>query len=226
MLDVFFLSYDEPFADEHYELLQLVAPHAKRVHGIKGIFNGHKECARRAMTKNFYVIDADAILEPDFDFSFEPEWHQQDHIFVWRAKNPINGLIYGNGGVKLFPTKIIREANDWLIDFTTSVAGKFKPMPQVSNTNGFNYSPFSTYKSAFRECTKLASKIIHNQKDEETETRLHIWCTVGADKPYGKDGIRGAIDGKAWGLQYKDEPEMLDKVNDFEWLHEKYKLAR
>ncbi len=55
MLDVFFLSYDEPFADEHYELLQLVAPHAKRVHGIKGIFNGHKECARRAMTKIFML---------------------------------------------------------------------------------------------------------------------------------------------------------------------------
>jgi hypothetical protein len=172
--------------------------------------------------QNFYVIDADAILEPDFEFDFEPEWHQQDHIFVWRARNPVNGLIYGNGGVKLFPTKIIREADDWLIDFTTSVAGKFKPMPQVSNTNGFNYSPFSTYKSAFRECTKLASKIIHNQKDEETETRLHIWCTVGADKQYGKDAIRGAIDGKAWGLQYKDNPEMLDKVNDFEWLEWKF----
>ena len=223
MLDVFFLSYDEPFADEHYELLQLVAPHAKRVHGIKGIYNGHKECARQAMTENFYVIDADAILELDFEFDFEPEWHQQDHIFVWRAKNPINGLIYGNGGVKLFPTKVIREADDWLIDFTTSVAGKFKPMPQVSNTNGFNYSSFSTYKSAFRECTKLASKIIHNQKNEETETRLHIWCTVGAEKQYGKDAIRGAIDGKAWGLQYKDNPEMLDKVNDFEWLENEFR---
>ena len=175
------------------------------------------------MTKNFYVIDADAILEPGFEFDFEPEWHQQDHIFVWRAKNPINGLIYGNGGVKLFPTKVIREADNWLIDFTTSVAGKFKPMPQVSNTNGFNYSPFSTYKSAFRECTKLASKIIHNQKDEETETRLHIWCTVGADKPYGKDGMRGAKDGKEWGLKYRDNPEMLDKVNDFEWLKNEFR---
>ena len=69
MLDVFFLSYDEPFADEHYELLQLVAPHAKRVHGIKGIYNGHKECARQAMTENFYVIDADAILEPDLNLT-------------------------------------------------------------------------------------------------------------------------------------------------------------
>ncbi|RZD42983.1 MAG: hypothetical protein CXT73_01785 [Methanobacteriota archaeon] len=222
MLDVFYLSYNEPFADEHYEKLLDVAPHAKRVHGIKGIFNGHKECARQAMTENFYVIDADAILEPDFEFDFEPEWHQQDHIFVWRARNPVNGLIYGVGGVKLFPTKIIREANNWLIDFTTSVAGKFKPMSQISNTNGFNYSPFGAYKSAFRECTKLASKVIHNQKDEETNTRLHIWCTVGKDKLYGKYAIQGAIAGKAWGEKYKNNPKMLDKINDFEWLQQNF----
>ena len=95
-------------------------------------------------------------------------------------------------------------------------------MLQVSNTNGFNYSSFSTYKSAFRECTKLASKIIHNQKDEETDRRLHIWCTVGKDKPYGKEATRGAIDGKAWGTEYKDNPNMLDKINDFEWLEQMF----
>ena len=65
--------------------------------------------------------------------------------------------------------------------------------------------------------------VLNNQKDEETETRLHIWCTVGADKPYGKDGMRGAKDGKEWGLKYRDNPEMLDKVNDFEWLENEFR---
>ena len=37
MLDVFFLSYNEPFADEHFELLQIFAPRAKRVHGVKDV---------------------------------------------------------------------------------------------------------------------------------------------------------------------------------------------
>ena len=59
MLDVFFLSYDEPFADENFELLKMFAPHAKRVHGIKGIFDAHKECARQSKTGHFYVCDAD-----------------------------------------------------------------------------------------------------------------------------------------------------------------------
>ena len=42
MLDVIQISYHEPYADDNYELLQLFAPHAKRVQGVKGIFEAHK----------------------------------------------------------------------------------------------------------------------------------------------------------------------------------------
>ena len=112
--DVFFLSYNEDFADENYELVQLVAPLAKHVRCIKGIFNAHKECARQSLTKIFYVIDADAILERGFYLDFEPsddiEWWpgvpQTACVHVWRSRNPINGLIYGYGGVKLFPKQV------------------------------------------------------------------------------------------------------------------------
>jgi hypothetical protein len=42
MLDVFFLSYNEPYADENYELLLEKAPHAKRVNGITGFTAAHQ----------------------------------------------------------------------------------------------------------------------------------------------------------------------------------------
>jgi hypothetical protein len=235
MLDVFFLSYNEPFADEHYELLQLVAPHAKRVHGIKGIFNAHKECAKQSMTTHFYVVDADAIIESDFNFDYTPSpdinWFkgknyaikQTQCLHVWRSKNPINGLVYGNGGVKLFPKKAVMNASDWRVDFTTSVAVRaFKAMPQISNINAFNTDPFNTWKSAFRECTKLASKIIEKQKDDDTEQRLKIWCSVGKEQPYGKYCILGAIQGKEYGEKFKDDIDKLNNINDFEWLREKF----
>ena len=35
--------------------------------------------------------------------------------------------------------------------------------------------------------------------------------------------MRGAKDGKEWGLKYRDNPEMLDKVNDFEWLENEFR---
>ena len=139
--DVFFLSYDEDFADENYELVQLIAPHAKHVRGIKGIFNAHKECARQSLTKNFYVIDADAILERGFYFDFEPsddiEWWpavpQTACGHVWRSRNPINGLVYGYGGVKLFPKQALLDLEDWHIDGLNSLKYNFLDTEELSD---------------------------------------------------------------------------------------------
>ena len=63
MLDVFYISYNESFADENYEMLKVFAPHAQRVHGVKGIFEAHKKAAEQSNTTHFYVVDADAIIE-------------------------------------------------------------------------------------------------------------------------------------------------------------------
>ena len=66
MLDVIQISYYEETADENFEILQLFAPHARRVEGVKGIFDAHQAAARIAETSNFYVVDADAIIEETF----------------------------------------------------------------------------------------------------------------------------------------------------------------
>ena len=47
-----------------------------RVQGVKGIFEAHKRCAELAYTKSFYVVDADAKLESNFDFPFKPKWDE------------------------------------------------------------------------------------------------------------------------------------------------------
>ena len=41
-------------------------------------------------------------------------------------------------------------------------------MNQLSNISAFNVDAFSTWRSAFRECAKLASKTIDRQNKEET----------------------------------------------------------
>ena len=218
--DIFHLSYKELYADETFKNLKYKFPWARRVQGVKGIFNAHKKCAEQAYTEMFYVIDADADLDDNFDLTYKPSKWDLDKIHVWRCRNPINDLIYGYGGVKLFPTYTLRDATDWKIDFTSSVGGakKFKPMPPVSNTTRFNTDPFNTWKSAFRECVKLASKTIQGQNDKETEIRLSQWCTKGEDKPFGKYCIAGAIAGKEYGEKYKGDTSALKKINDFDWL--------
>jgi hypothetical protein len=108
-------------------------------------------------------------------------------------------------------------------DMTTSISSKFNVIPRVSNITAFNTDEFNTWKSAFRECVKLASKSIDRQENAETEQRLNIWCTVGADREFGKFSISGACAGREYGYANKDNPSALALINDFEWLEKKFK---
>ena len=222
MYDIVFISYQEPNADDNWKALKSRFPMAKRIHGVKGIHQAHIAAAKKCFTKMFWIVDSDAMIMDDFNFDYEVPSHQQDHVHVWRSKNPVNDLVYGYGGIKLFPRRMTMHMDTSKPDMTTSITGKFKAMPQLSNVTAFNTGPFETWKSAFRECTKLASKIIDRQKNEETENRLHIWQTVGKDRPYGEFALRGAQAGSAYGKASQGDIEALKKINDFEWLLEKF----
>jgi hypothetical protein len=89
---------------------------------------------------------------------------------------------------------------------------------EVSNITAFNTDPLNTWKSAFRECCKLSSKVIDRQNETETNARLEVWCTSGKDKPYGNFAIDGAIAGAEYGNANRDNLEALKKINDFDWL--------
>ena len=105
MFDIVFLSYKEENANDNWEKLKSRFPYAKRVDGVEGLLNSHREAARRANTKMFYVVDGDNIVSDNFSFSFVPDDNNLHNTHIWRCLNPVNGLIYGYGGIKLFPKK-------------------------------------------------------------------------------------------------------------------------
>ena len=216
MYDIVLIIYQEPNADQNWESLKLRVPTAKRVHGVKGIHNAHISAAKKCFTKMFWIVDGDAIVLDEFDFNYEVDKWNLDTVHVWRSRNPINGLEYGNGGIKLFPRKLTINMDTTTTDMTTSISDKFKAVQQVSNINAFNTDPFSTWKSAFRECVKLESKVINRQKSEETDERLKVWTTVGSDKPFGEYAIKGARAGVLFGAK----GDNLHLINDFNWLKE------
>ena len=230
MLDVIQISYFEENADEHFEILQMFAPHAKRVEGVKGIFEAHKAAAELAETNCFYVVDADAVIDETFKFNFKPSsskkeyghFLQTDCIYTWRSRNPINDLIYGYGGVKLFPKKRLMKAKNWNVDMTTTLGCPFVPQYQISNVTAFNVNPFETWKSAFRECAKLASAIIPHGDSLDNIYRLKVWQERGSGRPYGEYCILGAKQGADFGTAYRNNPHILAKINDFKWLKETF----
>ena len=170
-------------------------------------------------TDLFFVVDGDATIVDSFDFRYKG---QEGFVHVWRSINPINDLVYGYGGVKLLPRELTLNMDTSKPDMTTSISEKFKAMPDISCITNFNTDPFSTWKGAFRECCKLSSKVIDRQKNEETDDRLLTWTTVGKERPYGEWAIKGARQGSAYGTASQGDSEALKKINDFDWLQEKF----
>ena len=204
MYDIVFISYNEAYAEDNWNMLKSRFPTAKRVDRVKGIHQAHIKAAKKCFTKMIWVVDADAQIVDDFDFSYEVDKYSLDAVHVWRSRNPINSLEYGYGGIKLFPRNLTLKMDITKTDMTTSISDKFNAMPEVSNITAFNTDEYSTWRSAFRECAKLASR---------------IWTTVGKDKQFGEYCIKGAIAGREFGLSSKPN---LQLINDFDWLYERF----
>lgn len=221
LFDIIFLSYDEFTADENFKKLKTRFPRAKRVNGVKGIREAHKAAAKLASTSMFYVVDADAEIVPSFDFKQPPMHLDINTVYIWHSRNPVNGLEYGYGGVKLFPTHAVLSYSGSPVDFTTSVAHSVHVVEEVANITKFDTDPFSAWRSAFRECVKLSTGVINGQLNKETEERLKIWCTVGNGE-FGDFSIAGANEGVSFGMTYGNQPEMLRLINDFDWLEKKF----
>jgi len=222
LYDVVFISYNEPNADENYNKLLSKCPRAKRVHGVKGIHQAHKKAASICNTDMIWIVDGDAVIKDDFNFDLVMSSYDIDCVHVWKSQNPVNGLEYGNGGVKLLPRNLTLTMNTDTADMTTSISKKFKPMLEVSNITVFNTDPFSTWRSAFRECCKLSSRVIERQYEEETLKRLDTWCTLNDDAPYGYYAFMGAQMGRAYGEKNKNNTDALKKINNFDWLQETF----
>ena len=224
MYDIVFISYKEPNAEENFSNLYerfntvtLFGDRVKRVKDVKGIHNAHVAAANRVSTSYFYIVDGDAVIVDDFNFDYTTD--DEDFVHVYRSINPINDLVYGYGGVKLFPTNLTKNMDTTTTDMTTSISKNFKIINEVANITAFNTDPFNTWKSAFRECAKLSSKTIRRQKNEETESRLKTWTTVGHDRPFGEYAVAGATAGMEFGLSRGSD---LGLINDFEWLRKKF----
>lgn len=215
MLDIIFISYDEPQADKNWAYLKKHFPHAKRVHGVKGIAEAHLAASKKADTSFFYVVDADAEILPTFDFSFKPSEHDSDWVHVWYADNPALGTAYGYGGVKLFAKKHFRKITSWL-DFTTTLTGGVKIHHEVACITRFNTDPYRAFRGAFRESVKLFTTAHDTTKSDEVRReaaeRLEMWESVDHHVDFGsyiKAGVK-------WGL---NEAALRGK-NDLQFIND------
>src|SRR6266568_7016091 len=110
--DFIFLSFDEPNAEMLFAELSNILPWTKRVHGVKGFDSAHRACADISETKFFVTVDGDNRIYPEF-FNLEIDIvkDQFDHAWTWAGRNYTNGLVYGNGGLKLWSKNFVYNMN-------------------------------------------------------------------------------------------------------------------
>lgn len=230
---IIFISYGEQNANENWSKLVSRFPYAKRVNNVKGIHNAYKAGADDSETEYFFVIDADNIILEDFNFDFVP-FDNSIGTFIWQAKNSVNQLVYGYGGIKMYKKSEFYAIKNlprnhlsrygFMNFYDFPVTSKIKFIKEVASLTHFNSSPFDAWKAAFRECCKLASFGIHLGLSEiqlaDYKKKLGIWCTTGKDKPFGEWVILGAEEGKLFGLANINNISELAKINDYNYLRQ------
>jgi hypothetical protein len=220
--DVFMVAYDEPNAAENWKRLQQLCPRAQLVSGIAGIQAAYRACAFKATTPHFFAVDADNFVlgAATFMIRLRP---RPDQVYVWSARNPINGLVYGHGGVKLYPTALMRrpEAAPG-IDISTSIGSRTRRIRQVASEHRFDTSPYRAWSTAYREAVKLALAIAAGHQVQGAQFLLDMWCSKGEDAPFGRSCIAGAKAGRAYGMAHSHDASALARINDAGWLHEQF----
>jgi hypothetical protein len=205
-IDIVFLSYDEPNADLHYADLCNKVPWAKRVHGVKGSDHAHKAAANLSETDWFITVDADNIVNPKF---FDLDIDTSDpkiQVYGWCARNKINGLRYGNGGIKIWKKEFV--LNMQTHENSTSDRGQvdfcwedgYKNFPKVYSDSIITASPFQAWRAGFREGVKMTLLDGVRVPPQEIQQhiwwhnihRLRMWSTVGMHEVNGKYAILGA----------------------------------
>ena len=233
--DIIYLSYDEPNAEKNYADLVAKVPWAKRVHGVDGSDAAHKACARLSETERVIVIDGDNTIRPEFlkqEIEFKPDTELDKSVISWGARNTINGLIYGNGGIKCWPTQLVldmkthenaeSENAKTQVDFCWDI--NYIQMDSCMSDVHNNATPQQAWRAGFREGVKMGliegSKADLNNFSKQIHWknfhRLLVWMHVGMDIKNGDWAIYGARQGC-----YMTNCTDWDYLNvrDFKWLN-------
>ena len=206
-LDFVYISFQEPNKEENWADLRNKVPWAKRVDGVVGFDSAHKAAAELAETEFFISVDGDNIIDERFLLE-TLDWAKTDKKAVhrWRARNNINGLVYGNGGLVGWhketclgmKTHENAESEENRLDFCWGVP--HENLHNCYSTTIINADKHQAFTAGYREGVKMS---LNKGKRIGAEyfTRdiwpqnlkvLLTWMTVGADVENGKFAMFGA----------------------------------
>ena len=205
-LDFVYISYKEPNKEQNWADLKNKVPWAKRVDGVVGFDSAHKAAAELAETDFFISVDGDNIIDEQFLLE-TLDWTKTNKKAVhrWRAKNNVNGLVYGNGGLVGWQKETClnmkthenADKDENQIDFCWGVP--HENLHNCYSTTVINGSEQQAFVAGYREGVKMSTEkgkpIPAEDFHKIWPNNLRIlstWCTIGADVELGKYAMLGA----------------------------------
>ena len=218
-LDVIYISNGEPEAERWYtHLAQTCGRSVKRVIDVNGRSQAYKAAAELSSTPWFFTVFAKLEVNPDFDWTWQPDYLQEPKHYIFHSRNPVNGLEYGHMGVIAYNKKLVLDTDSPGLDFTLSKAHAVVPV--VSAVAHYNTTPELTWRTAFREVIKLKDDVEKTGSIESTY-RLDIWLTQ-ADGDYAKWSLQGAADAVDYYDKVNGDYTELMRSFEWDWLKEYY----
>ena len=204
--DIIYLSYDEPNAEKNYADLCKKVPWAKRVHGVEGSDAAHKACARLSETDRFITVDGDNRIREDFlnqVIDFDEHADLKNTVISWCGRNEINGLMYGNGGLKCWPKDYVlnmrthenADPNNAHAQVDFCWDAKYIQMNSCYSDVYNNETAAQAWRAGFREGVKLATdRGVRIEKEEFKNNEVFYFefsrkIKEGPNKKEGKKNI-------------------------------------
>ena len=217
-IDIVYLSNGETGADKNWEhLLQVTKGRPNRVvrvDGVNGRVAAYHAAASASETPWMFTVFAKLTINPKFDWDWQPDRMQAPKHYIFNAKNPVNGLIYGHQAMIAYHKNLVLNNQGHGLDFTLDDLHEVVPL--LSGTANYNTDPFSTWRTSFREVVKL--------KAEDTDIareRLDAWMNKG-EGDFAEYSIQGAQNAAKYYDEVNGDFDALRLSYEWAWLKERF----
>ncbi len=222
-LDIVFISNGEINAEDNWTILEsritgLETNKLHRVDRVNGRADAYHAAAEASTTPWFFAVFGKLAIDFDFDWSWQPDRMQQAKHYIFHALNPVNGLVYGHQAMIAYNRQLTLANPGVGLDFTLD--SPHEVVPILSGIAHYDTSPWSSWRTAFREVLKLQASL----PDVENEYRLNKWLDINgdvvavgdeADPQWSRLGAQDAVE---YYNQVNGDFNALKKSYEWEWL--------
>jgi hypothetical protein len=223
-LDIIFFSNGEPSADDNYQELLSIVKERKlsnrviRSSDVVGRVASQHAAADASNTAWYFLVNGKLRVNPEFDFSWQPDRLQRAKHYIFMATNPVNHLEYGHQAIVANNKQLTLATETRGLDFTMD--SPHEVINMNCGTAVYNTDSWTAWRTAFRECIKLKYYSVINN-DQQNLDRLNTWLRVG----HGENGqwsTGGAYDAIEYYESVNGELSELMKSYDWAMLKELY----